>query len=281
MTLPRSFLTEGFLPAETVRKTRHLLIGTDGPTDTGKTEFALSAPGPGVVICLDRNIDPVLDNLNPPATRQPDFAFKIIKVPLATTSKQDLYMEYWRDFRDTFYKALKNPDCRTVVLDGDSDSWELQRLAEFGKLTQIPSIMYTGVNAARRAFIARAHDSGKIVIATHKIKKQYRTKYDADGKAVLNDSGKEIREWDGTTYDRQGFEDQDYLWHVQLRHVYRPARINPLTRKDVPQQWGVVITKCKVNMTLVGTELWGDSCNFQSLVELLYPNVSLSEWGFK
>lgn len=269
--LPLSFATGGFLSAAQVRKTRRLMIGTDGPSNTGKTEFALSAPGPGLVICLDRGFDAMLDNQKPPATRRADFAFKAVQAPLATQSDQKTYVEYWRAFYALYKTALDNPDCRTVVIDGDSDSWELQRLAEFGKLTQIPSIMYTSVNAARRAMYARAWDSGKIIIATNKINKQYKTVFNADGTPKLNDAGKEIREWDGASYERQGFADQDYLWAIQIRHLFR----------EVPHpEWGIKIMRCKADPELKGLELWGDDCNFAALVQTCYPHISLKEWGY-
>lgn len=267
MTLPRSFTTDGFIT--TKPRLKRLLIGTEGLPDTGKTEFAMSAPGPGIMLCLDRGIDGVLDNQEPPATRSPNFAHKVISVPLATSVAQPIFLEYWRDFYADYKKSLANVDARTVVLDGDSDSWELQRLAEFGKLTQIPPILYTTVNAARRAMIARAYDSGKIIIATNKLKKSYKTKYKPDGQPLVDSSGKEIREWDGINYDRQGFEDQDYLWQIQLRHLFNPAKA----------EWGLRILKCKVDKHVVGLELWGGDCNFASLVEVCYPHVPASEWG--
>lgn len=267
--LPASFIKEGYLSAGDVRKTRRLLLGTDGPPDSGKTEFALSAPGPGIVLGLDRGFDAVLDNQFPPATRRPDFAFKVITVPKATSVTQSEALDYWRTFYAAYKGALSNTDARTVVLDGDSDSWELQRLAEFGKLTQIPPILYTNVNSARRAMIARAWDSGKIVIATSKLSRDYKAVLNADGTPVLKD-GKEIREWDGHSMHRQGFADQDYLWQLQIRHLYRTT----------PREWGIKIMKCKADMSLVGLELWGDDCNFPSLVQTVYPHIPLSEWGY-
>lgn len=267
MMLPRSFVTDGFVT--TRPKLKRLMIGTEGLSDTGKTEFAMSAPGPGIVLGLDRGYEGVLDNQHPPPTRHADFACVSVPVPLATSVAQPVFLEYWKAFYEQYKKALANADARTVVLDGDSDSWELQRLAEFGKLTQIPPILYTSVNAARRAMIARAYDSGKIVIATNKLKKAYKPKFKPDGTPALDTSGKEIREWDGINYDRQGFEDQDYLWQVQLRHLYNPIK----------QIWGFRILKCKVDKDVVGLELWGEDCNFSSLVQVCYPQVPLSEWG--
>lgn len=270
MPIPASFAREGF--ALKPRKYHRLMLGTDGPANSGKTEFGLTAPGPGIVICLDRGFDAMLDNPNPPKTRRNDYAFKVIEAPQALGATKDQYLEYWKSFRDDCYKAAGLPECRTVVIDGDSDSWELQRLAEFGKLTQIPSIMYTNVNAARRAMYARAYDAGKIVIATNKINRQYKTVFNPDGTPKLSDQGKEIREWDGKTYDRQGFNDQDYLWAIQLRHLFRETTKGP--------EWGIKITKCKADVEVVGMELWGSDCNFQSLVEVVYPHIPLSDWGY-
>ena len=279
MALPNSFKTDGFQPLSALRNLRRLMIGTDGLSNTGKTEFALSAPGPGIALFLDRGCDSVIDNPTPPITRQPDWAFKVISVPLATQTTQPRYLEYWRAFYEEYKKACDNKDCRTILLDGDSDSWELQRLAEFGKLTQIPPIMYTNVNAARRAMIARAWDTGKIIIATNKVRNEYKTVVDEQGNPVLKE-GKESREKTGDL-ERQGFADQDYLWQIQLRHLYQPARINPITKKEVPQQWGVRIMKCKVDTSLQGTELWNEDCSFQGLVQTVYPHIPLASWGFK
>lgn len=261
MTLPASFARDGFQHISQVRsKQRHILIGTDGWSNTGKTEFALSAPGPGIVICLDRGFDAVFDNPNPPKTRRDDFAFKVIHVPLATQMAQPQYLEYWRAFYEEYKKALNNPDARTVVLDGDSDSWELQRLAEFGKLEQILPVRYTAVNAARKAMIARAFDSGKIVISTNKLKDEYESKLDNQNKEVQIKTGKA---------QRQGFKDQDYLYQLQIRHLYDPK-----------QGFGLRILRCKSDTTLQGMELWGPDCNFRSLMETIYPHIKAEEWGY-
>jgi hypothetical protein len=262
MPLPPSFSRDGFLPASQIRgKVRRLLIGTEGWSNTGKTEFILSAPGPGIVLGLDRGFDAVFDNPRPPAARRDDFAFKALGVPLPTQAAQPEYLQYWRDFYELWKKALANPDARTVALDGDSDSWELQRLAEFGRVTQVPPIAYSNVNAARRAMVARAWDSGKIVIATNKLKKGYESK--------LDNKGNEVRVKTGHA-ERQGFPDQDYLWQIQLRHLYNKES----------GEFGIRILKCKADTSLQGMELWGEEANFKGLVSTVYPSVSLSEWGY-
>jgi hypothetical protein len=283
MPLPASFAQIGFTSKQQAvqgtRKLKRLLVGTDGLTNSGKTEFALSAPGPGLFIALDRGYDGIFDNPNPPPTRRSDYAYKVIPVPTNTQGGDaKFYQPYWNEVHNTLLSAAKNPDCRTIIIDGDSDSWELQRLAEHGKLTGVfPATRYSGVYAARRALINRLHDSGKIVIATNKLKKEYVTEMDAAGNPILNNG--EVKRKASGGWERQGYPDQDYLYHLQLRHLYRQRGPNAKGR-IVPPQWGVKILKCKAQPGLEGEELWGSDCNFRSLIEMVYPDVPPAEWGF-
>lgn len=272
MPLPASFKAAGFTDPETARrggrKFKRLMVGIDGPPDSGKTEFILSAPGPGIIECLDRGFDAVFDNPSPPKTRRDDFAFKVVQAPMATQADKAMFVTYWRQFYEIYKAALDLPECRTFGLDGDTDSWELQRLAEFGQLTKIPPILYDQVNAARRAMYARAFDSGKIIIATNRTRKEYATVLNANGTPKLTDNGKEVREWNGE-YERQGFSDQDYLWNIQLR-----------MKKTEKDGFGFKIMKCKADPGLIGSEWSGEYCNFSSLVQIVYPHIPLAEWGY-
>ncbi len=272
LTIPKSFIRDGFEPIGNYRNNRRLLIGTEGETNTGKTEFILSAPNPGILLCMDRGIDSVLDNPKPPKARNEEgWGVSVIKTPKPTELEHAEYMPYWRSYTTIYFKALANVDVITLGLDGDSDSWELQRLAAFGKVTKVLPFMYDGVNAARRALIAKAWDSKKIVIATNKLKDEYESRIDIKGNEVSIKTGKVVR---------QGFRDQSYLWHIQIRHLYKPQTYSKLLKREMPAQWGLRILKCKADTSQEGVELWGDDCNFAGLVQTIYPNVSLEEWGF-
>lgn len=271
--LPQSFSAGGF-NVKLPRKSGHkrLMIGTEGVTNSGKSEFILSCPGPGMVICLDRNLEAMLDNPNPPPTRRSDFAFHVVQAPLNTAALKETYKEYWKSFYEKLKLVSENPDARTAAVDGDSDSWELQRLAEWGKLAGVgKSLVYAGVNAARRAMYARLHDSGKIVIATNKVSKHYKPIIKPDGSYLLGEDGKPVKEWDGVSMERQGFGDQDYLWHIQLRHL--------IDTSGGPTRWGLQILKAKAYPDLIGAELWDEDCCFESLVKNVYPNIDLKDWG--
>jgi hypothetical protein len=282
--IPPSFVKDGFQPMSLARSRRFLpglkrpgiMIGTEGETNTGKTEFSLSAPGPGILLAVDRMIDGVLDNATPPKSRNPEFYIKEIPFPKATMAED--FKKAWEDYRVALMTAIGNPDARTVVIDGDSDSWEIQRLAAFnGQYSLIAPIRYTDVNAARRALISRLYDSGKIIIATNKLRREYGVVKDADGNPVIYE-GKEKRAETGRLV-RQGFEDQNFAWGVQLRHLYRPPKTNVITGREIPQGWGVKVLKCKANPSLIDMELWEDECNFASLIQKIYPHVELKEWG--
>lgn len=256
------------------------MIGTDGPPDSGKSEFILSCPPPGIVVALDRNYDGLIDNETPPPTRHPDFVWKTIDVPVATQygSARD-YQKYWQDFYTIYMRALANIHARTVGLDGDSDSYELQRLSEFGRVAKVPQIMYDNVNAARRAMVNRAHAANKIIVFTNKVKKAWEDEIDPlTGQPVLDEKTlKPKRRQSESLYERQGDPNQDYLWNIQLRHMYRKAHVTA-RGVNMPSQWGIKIMKCKVNKELEGYELWGSDCCFDSLVQTVYPNVDLKEW---
>jgi hypothetical protein len=252
-----------------------MMLSLEGDRGSGKSEFADSAPGPVAHLVLDRGIDSVLDNPNPPPTRSPNCVYKVVKVPKASqlraNQNENQYLPYWKAYHQDLLMALDSTDARTVVMDGDADSWELQRLAEFGRLTKVPPLMYDQVNSARRALYSRCYDSGKIVIGTARVKKVYADKLDASGRVVLKEDGSPVREWNGE-YDKVGFQDGGYAWTVSCYCMYDEA-------KNV---FGVRIVDCKVDKLhgLKGQELWGMDCNFESLAAMVYPHISRDEWGY-
>jgi hypothetical protein len=268
-----------------------LLIGTEGMSDMGKTRWALTAPGNIMALMIDRNYESVFESPGLEGTN-PNIRIKTFSPPAAGTvalgsgyrpgSETD-YTRYYALIRDSLYVALEDPKATVVLVDGDSDYWDLHILAHFGKNTQIfPQTRYAAPKAEKRAQIAKCRDSGKIIISTNKVADQYRTVYNADGSAKKDPiTGEDVREKTGEK-ERQGFKDQDYLWDLQLRHMFMgPREVKGRNGTTMaPAMWGIKILKCKPNMDLVGEELWGDSCTFRGLVDLVFPNVDPRRWGF-
>jgi hypothetical protein len=125
--------------------------------------------------------------------------------------------------------------------------------------------------------INQAWDSGKIIISTNKVKAEYAQVLDEEGKPKM-EGGRPVREKTGKMV-RSGYN-TTYLWQIKLVCLSRPAGVNKYTNKPTPATWGVRILMCKTNTQLVGTELWGDSCSVESLVQTVYPHIPLSAWGY-
>jgi hypothetical protein len=261
MTLPASFAKDGFLSPQEVNKTKfkRFMLATEGWSESGKTEFAMSAPGPGVILSLDRGTD-WLDNPHPPATRRNDFALKLIPRFMPHQVKQEDFQKNWMLYYELYLKAVNNPDCRTIIVDTDSDTWELQRLAEYGRVQGVMPLQYQTVNANRKAMWARAWDAGKIIIAINRLKDEYTKSVNKEGKEITVPTGGE---------ERQGWPDQEYLFGMQIRHF-----------KNEHGQFGLKILKCKANSEWDGLELVGEDCNFKSLVNVVYPQIDDKIWGY-
>ncbi len=292
ITLPASFTQRGYAPLEqAVRpltaKYRRLMIGIDGLAGSGKSEFAASAPGPSIALINDPGIDNVTNNPTPPAARTKVLVAKVITPPVYSANPKDKmpaaqhneFIDYWRTWREESYKAIEVPESRTNWFDSDSDSWNIQKLAEYGKVLQVMPNQYVTANTSRKAYYMRLWNSGKIIICTNKLKKEYDTKLGTDGKPEKDGAGADKREWTGE-YERQGFPDQDYCFHMQLTAFYRESYYNKILKKDIPGTFGIRINRCKVNRELEGTELIGEDANFLGLVQTVYPHVPINQWGF-
>lgn len=286
MPLPASFAQQGFVPGLKAR-TRHRLpngkflrafmLSLQGPSGHGKNEFAMSCPDPGIFICLDRQYEAPLHNPAPPLSRRNDWGFKVIKMPMnhgqVKPEDQPLYLEAFLDARNSFYAALKNPDATTVVMDGDTEFYELQVLAEYGKTKQVwPQTRWSDVMFKRREILAKAWDSGKIVVFTNKVKDEYVEVLGADGLPMKDDKGESVRKKTGRQ-TMQGFQDTSHLVVVRLQSLFEPPT------KTTAARWGVRFLKCSTNMNLVGEELWDDDCCFSTVAQMVYPDTPLEEFG--
>lgn len=269
---------KGFIPISQFKSKPRLMLGIEGLPDTGKTEFSLTAP-PGIgVLAIDRGYEHVVSKAEPPKGRQSNISLCVFPVPQPGQdpgkAEGNTYKTIWDEFYGMYKQSITNPAFRTVVIDGDSDTWELQQLASFGKITQVPPLQRTDVNAARRVMIARGFDSGKNIIFTYRVKAEYENVIKINSQGQPTEVGERTGE-----YKRAGFSDHDYCVQVQIRTLYNPAHTDPKTGKSIQAQFGFRIVKCKPDMSLVGYEGWGDECNFSGLVMAIYPEADLSEWG--
>lgn len=134
-----------FVKAEEEAKLR-LIASSSGEYGTGKTTFWLGAPGPIYILSFDKGLEGVVE----PFQKEKD----IYVAEYDWTPTDDLEQEHAIDLRDKviadFEYACHNG--RTVVLDKETDMWELFRYAEFGAPNDSP-LDYPKLNQRYRKFI--------------------------------------------------------------------------------------------------------------------------------
>lgn len=117
-------------PTELERKC--VFASVYGDTDTGRTTWALSAPEPIALIHAAEKIEGIVQ----PFAREKEIRVFDFSVDLSKTTNVDeaaaLADKAWRQLRAAWYDAFTW--ARTIILDTDTDAWELIRFAFFGDL---------------------------------------------------------------------------------------------------------------------------------------------------
>ena len=164
-----SFDSHGFAEVSQLVAAR-LIMALSGLEKTGKTHLALTAPAPITYLSLDFGTDGVI---------QPFAAKKLIRikeykivkarksVERAEAMKQA--EEVWEEFKDDYQFALDNS--RTVVVDTETEVYELIRLARFGKLEQVKPMHYGPLyRELKEVIIKSAYESRANVILLQRLK---------------------------------------------------------------------------------------------------------------
>lgn len=120
-----------WLDAESEVRPTKVLMEVYGDSGTGRTTFALSAPGPIALIHASEKITGIVEPWvqQGKRIRLLDYGDSYAGTDDEIAAKAD---RKWTMVRDGFYDAFGW--ARTIVLDTHSELWELLRLARFGNL---------------------------------------------------------------------------------------------------------------------------------------------------
>ena len=239
MAKNESFESHGFA-AVTQQITQRLIIALSGLEKTGKSHFAFTAPGPIAYLSLDFGDEGVIQKF---ATKKPILK-KEYKVPTIRRSKNrdDAMTEaekVWEEFKDDYLFSLEN--CRTVIVDTETEVYELIRLAKFGKLEQVKSHHYGPVyRELKEVLIKAAYESDANVILLQRLKKAY-----------ANDK------WTGE-YEASGYSGIPF-----------DVQVNCRTFIDNEGAFALYIDNCRQNATLRGQTITGPMLEFKYLAQLV------------
>lgn len=242
----------GFTPMTAARKKR-LILSIEGHEKTGKTHFAMTAPGPIAYFGLDIGdegvVDKFLEEGKTILTADPQ-----IRVPNAIQMSADGpkidAADAWDKFKRAFVAAVDCKEVRTIIWDTATEVWELIRLARFGKLTQVMPVQYGPVNAEMRGLLRHAYECNKNFILIHKVKSVY-----------INDK----RTGD---YERAGFSDIGYLVQANIQTKY----------DQESGQFQCKILNARQNMQCTDLVLEGAFCAFPFLAQTIFTNSDLEDW---
>lgn len=233
---------------------RRLIMAIDAPEKCGKTNFALSAPGPIAYVNFDQGLDSVIQKFQ----KLKKIYVAEMKLPrkgndMNVEEVANAAAESWNTFCNDFMGAVRDPSVKTIVTDTATELWELLRLAKFGKLAQVMPHQYAIPNSIYREMIREVENSTKNLILIHKVSDEY-----------VNDkrTGQKIR---------AGYKDSGYIVQVN-------AKLWKVASEDFPDRFHFEITDCRQNPECEGTELTGLAVNFQTVAQLIYPESSEEDW---
>lgn len=174
---------------------RVLTVTLNALEKAGKTRFILTAPKPVAYFNFDKEIDELLVNsvgINVNA----DLFIKTLEV--FEDDDAETWKEQWEDYKKAYHAVLAREDVRTVAVDTADQMYELARLANYGKLTQVPQYKYGIVNAELKLMIKKAKACGKNVIWVNRVAKEYKQNAKGEDSWTGNYSPKG---WGGTQFE--------------------------------------------------------------------------------
>lgn len=241
--------------------TRYRLVGLSvGEPGSMKSTFWLTGPAPIVVLSFDRGMEGVVDRILRDVSPDKEVYVKEYEwLPTEDTSQQEA--QELRDlYTEDYEHALQN--ARTVIVDKETDLWELFRYAEFGAPNDAPR-NYPALNQRMRKLVNMAKQYDANVGFIEGLKDEW-------GEKVNKKTGAKGAASTGNRI-RQGFGELDGLVHQVLYH----SGVGPAS-------WAIEVGKCRGT---AGAELAGQTFTFSEIPDLptfaqtLFPDSDESEWA--
>lgn len=235
-----------------------LVVAVDGLEKEGKSNFALTAPGPIAYQNFDIGAEGVIEKFQKDKViHRADYGIKLAKGDddKATMKKAlPAWDAFVADYKLVIEK-MKQGKVRTSVIDTASEGWEVLRLARFGKLTQIMPHHYTALNTEYRNLIREIFDTTGNMILLHKLKAEWKN----------NEMGKGTKTGN---FERAGFAETGFLVQVNVR-CWRDYKTG---------DFHLTVNNCRQNPEIAGLDLVNDMITFPILASFVYPDTTPAQW---
>ncbi len=241
------------------------IIGASfGEPGSGKTSFWLSAPGPIVIMSLDKGLEGVVE----PFTKHKEIYVDEYSFSPATTGAvldQEAVQEMRDRFEENFYHACAH--ARTVVWDKETDIYAMFQFAEFGPPREGYPKDWDSLKARLRTMI---NHPKKLTInfgLIQGMRNEWASKVNPKtGKKGIEQTGERIR---------SGMEDVEGLVHVNIEHV----------REKVQLEDGKFQSRFRMNVEKSrgpGSPLVQDqsfyNLDFPTFAQMVFPDSDEGDW---
>ena len=253
----------GFSSVRPKRRLR-LVMAISGLDKSGKTHQGLTAPSLMAYANLDTGLEGVSEKFEKDGKKILSKDYRVVITPdMAGNVEKIAYAanKVWEEFKSDMRAAWKSPLIRTTVVDVESETWPLIRLARFGKLTQVMPHHYGPVNAEYEGFYNEVYDSDKNLILLDRMKDDGETKI-VGGKELFVKNGKLVR---------SGYKQIPYMVQVNML-----AQCDPFA--EAGNRFSVTIVNCRQNPDLIGMILPEPMCSFSTIAQMVYPDSQPSDW---
>jgi len=243
----------GIHKAERSIEVPRMVLGIHGLEKEGKTTFGFTMPDPLGVITDDPMTNAIVQ-------KELAKGREIYIKEFPNVESQDEAKPIWKEYQRVYTAMLAN--MRSLLVDTDTGGWQLQRMAEYGKLSQVPPNLYITANARKSKLIREANDSNCNVCFIYKVKKVYvKTKKDKMG------------QWNGE-WERDGFNQSGFLLQANLRAFKEP----PENGLSVEERFKLEVINCNNNAEMDGEILEYPLNNFAALAVEVFPESDPEEW---
>ena len=232
-------------PMSSVAPRKRLVMSLMGHQKTGKTHFSLEhTPRPVFYANIDLGTEGVTSKIDVADVQE-------VVVRYEKGKKQEEYKRLWSEVEDLYNEALAH-NSGTLVIDSESQRWELQMLAEFGRTEQIMPRDRGNLNSDKRAFINACLASDMNIIFCSRVREVW-----------LNNAPT-------GSYERRGYNGLDYDCQVvswgQKRH--NPALLDAAGNVVGGTEFGIQVMDSRLNPSMEGKTYWGPMCRFDLIMEL-------------
>ena len=256
------------------------ILSFEGLEKSGRTHLACQGPEPIAYQGLDTGED-TMQKLRASGKKIAAAVYHYAHDPKTKNTEaqaEEIKKKVWDKFYTDYHAALTW--ARTVVWDTATEVWELLRLANFGKLSQVPEIAYPAVNSEFKEMVRAAQKANVNLMLIHQVKEERETK------VVMTAKGPAERSVPTGRLTRAGMNKIGYLVDAYLltRYVDPKFTGKGKDRKQTePGHFEVEVLRARHAHEMVGqvVEFSGEqgSPDLLTLLSVIRPDVAVAEWG--